>query len=668
MKNALRHLVLLAVTALALQSISVFIINSAATPVADNDATYAVLGRVFPEAYSCVNFVTWNEFQSGIKYLESKFPDMVKVNVLGKSAGGNDVYQVEVTNEKSSVPYEQRKFLFFAGSTHGGERGGAEGQMRVIEDLASGKNPELTKLLDNTIVIFHFLNPDGWIAGDVTQGGAMYERGNANGADLNREWPVVGWIYEQYSPLSEPESIATYSDLTGRVASGQKFCYGSDIHGMYPNIPFVTSDSATEQYLLDVMMPAGQYTFREMYKQVECAKMVYGAAMENLSGDLIGQVNNITGTDVRPSMWGTCWDAIGYTDSGFMGDWITQHEGLNLTGLDFEIQLSHSLAPDNAWIPALEHIHVMLVRIIVENMLRLSTTNPQPCVALPGKVAYIENPDRTQGRDTSENATYYDVCPTDFMRDLDAYCTQPIVPVKVDDIVSGKTKLEDFKAVVIINDTVSNDAKYVEALKNYVSAGGSLVLTDGAAKMLLMLGIVQESDISSDAAYAGYIDIADWSDALVKDVRGIARQTYEPIPLGYSINSNECPVWYVSNASWISKGGKTVGTTGGADRVTLGRIALGKGTVSFIGAVLPSPTEDNDHPYGLSSYAPTYTGYQIMINAIGGSTVLNGTPHAPYMPPAAPPAKKNAFLSGFELSVAVAILAFAAAGKMRKGK
>ncbi len=660
MKNVLRLIAMLAVAALALQSISVFIIDAAATPVADNDITYAVLGCVFPEPYKCIGFVTWNEFQSGIKYLESIFPDRIKINVIGKSAGVNDLYQVEVTNEKSLVPYEQRRFLFFSGSIHGNERGGAEGQMRVIEDLASGKNPELTKLLDSTVILFHFLNPDGWIAGDPTQGGFLYSRGNANGADLNREWPVVGWINAPYTPLSEPESISAYNNLTGRMARGEKFHYGADIHGMLQS-----------QYLLDIMMPAGEYTFREMYKQVECAKTIYNATMENMSGEILQEISNITGIDVLPAMWGTCWDAIGYTDSGFLGDWIALHSGLNLTGLDFELIFSHTV-PNNVWVAALEYVHIMAVRIIINNMLWLSDTDPKPCVSLPGMVAYVENSNRTIGADSSAGVVPYDVCPTDFMRDLDAYCTQPMVPVTVDDIISGKTKLEDFKAVAVINDPVSDKPKYIEALKNYVSAGGNLVLTDGAAKMFSMLGVLSESDISSDVVYAGYIDIADWNDALVKEVRGTARQTYEPVPLGYSINSNECPIWYVNNASWTPKGGKTVGTTGGADRVTLGRIPLGKGTISFVGAVLPNPTEDNDHPYGLSSYAPTYTGYQIMINAIGGSTVLNGTPHAPYVPSDQPPAKQKAkgFLGipGFEAPILCAVLAAALMAACRKGK
>jgi uncharacterized protein (TIGR03382 family) len=75
--------------------------------------------------------------------------------------------------------------------------------------------------------------------------------------------------------------------------------------------------------------------------------------------------------------------------------------------------------------------------------------------------------------------------------------------------------------------------------------------------------------------------------------------------------------------------------------VTLGRIPLGKGRVQVIGGALPTPTEDNDHRYGLRDYGLTYSGLYIMENAIrydapglgaaapaGFSPVRPGTPAA----------------------------------------
>lgn len=36
----------------------------------------------------------------------------------------------------------------------------------------------------------------------------------------------------------------------------------------------------------------------------------------------------------------------------------------------------------------------------------------------------------------------------------------------------------------------------------------------------------------------------------------------------------------------------------------------------FLGALLPQPTEEHYHPYGLQSYAVTYTGYTLLQNML----------------------------------------------------
>ena len=58
------------------------------------------------------------------------------------------------------------------------------------------------------------------------------------------------------------------------------------------------------------------------------------------------------------------------------------------------------------------------------------------------------------------------------------------------------------------------------------------------------------------------------------------------------------------------------------DNPTVGLLNIGveevKGLeeVKDAGALLPDPTTRNYHPYGLSSYALTYTGYQLFENLI----------------------------------------------------
>ena len=105
--------------------------------------------------------------------------------------------------------------------------------------------------------------------------------------------------------------------------------------------------------------------------------------------------------------------------------------------------------------------------------------------------------------------------------------------------------------------------------------------------------------------------------------RSHRHQTYEPVPIGFDIGSRtSCdeetctsPVWAVLHDAWQKAGGRTVGTTG-TDNVTLGELRLGKGAIRIVGALLPFPSHKYYHPFGLSDYALTYTGYQVFKNVL----------------------------------------------------
>ena len=98
------------------------------------------------------------------------------------------------------------------------------------------------------------------------------------------------------------------------------------------------------------------------------------------------------------------------------------------------------------------------------------------------------------------------------------------------------------------------------------------------------------------------------------------RQTYEPVPLGYSLNDggDNAPVWYVLQDAYKKAQGKqrSIATGQDQDEVTLGEIKYKGGRVRFIGALLPDPTKNFYHPYGLSNYAVTWAGYQALQNIL----------------------------------------------------
>jgi len=172
-------------------------------------------------------------------------------------------------------------------------------------------------------------------------------------------------------------------------------------------------------------------------------------------------------------------------------------------------------------------------------------------------------------------------------------------------------------------------------LRAFVEGGGNLVLTDGAIKAAAYMGLVPRTVVNNFTVYAGFMGFTrdgetdTYDDPLAANVNqpgaaegpGHRHQTYEPVPIGYAIQNangadfNGSPVWAIDQIEWEKAGGRTVGLTT-ADQVTLGELKVGDGVVRLAGALLPMPTEQYYHPFGLASYSLTYTGYQVLENVL----------------------------------------------------
>jgi hypothetical protein len=182
--------------------------------------------------------------------------------------------------------------------------------------------------------------------------------------------------------------------------------------------------------------------------------------------------------------------------------------------------------------------------------------------------------------------------------------------------------------------TIAERDAWGAKLRDFVEAGGNLVLTDGAVKNVAYMGALPRTVVNTFGVYAGFIALtrdgqtSTYSDPLAQNLNqpgaaegpGFRHQTYEPVPLGFNIGNdlidvNSAPAWGVDQIEWEKAGGRTVGITT-ADQVTLGELELGDGVVRLVGALLPMPTERYYHPFGLANYALTYSGYQVLNNTL----------------------------------------------------
>jgi hypothetical protein len=148
-----------------------------AIPVAADENSYQLFGRVFPDPHGCVRgapgkspwakgevcatqYLQWQETLDGLAFLEERFPRYLQVINLRamfgdhpafsdldlRSAGlptedlsrdKRDLYVVKVTDRESPVAERDRKHFAYSLSIHGIERAGLEGGIRAVEDLVT---------------------------------------------------------------------------------------------------------------------------------------------------------------------------------------------------------------------------------------------------------------------------------------------------------------------------------------------------------------------------------------------------------------------------------------------------------------------------------------------------------------------------------------------------
>ena len=175
-------------------------------PVATDEPTYQLFGRVFPDPHGCLahdvpdadgdgikdtpkgvspwakgrvcadQFLSYEEVIEGAKFMSRRFPDFIEVirldqaydNPNYRSAGiprsismedgtakvmGRDrrpLYMFRVTDRTSSIPQRKREHFAFSLSIHGPERAGLEGGVRAMEDLVTWAACERAEFQANT--------------------------------------------------------------------------------------------------------------------------------------------------------------------------------------------------------------------------------------------------------------------------------------------------------------------------------------------------------------------------------------------------------------------------------------------------------------------------------------------------------------------------------------
>jgi hypothetical protein len=720
--------------------------------------------RVFPEAAVARTYVQYredatgfSEYRDGLLFLEQTYPRYVDVftlsEVYGKNAvsagqdgiragdegdtgDGQELYVVRLTDKE--VPHKDKQRLFFSLSVHGNERGGLEGGLRAIEDLArdatagdvtisdgfdnyesnTGKDPEfhsypVRDVLAKEDVYFTSFNPDGWTEGDVAPPGATapFARTNGRNIDLNRQMPTQGSINTSRDPLFEREMEfgTKYIDSVAAGSPGGLMAYGADVHG-----------ELTSRAYVDIMYPAGQFDSVKHRQLMAIAERTKSVIDETLYAGIQNQIEEASGgnegegleetvpglpTNTIPTMpahWATVWDTLGYTDTGFIGDYLAAD--VSVTGMDYEIFLNHTV-PDKTWNVYLQENHINASRAIIKTAMAYAITQSEDFnednvkIETGGQAGYVHDPvfvtntdangpgelPGPQGDGIGQNGLKvvqkpYKATRMKWFEDTSRLMSKPFKALGSADIAGNPKALDALDTLVLADNPLPKDTQgravnptaYYANIKAWVQKGGNLVLTDRALHALGKLGVVEEDAVEDITVYQPYADFEAFDDPMMAGLRKNARQLVEAPVLGYGIGETASPMTAVDPAAFTGAGGKVVGQT--EDKVTVGHLELGAGRIQLVGGALPTQTEDLDHRYGLRDYALTYTGLYIMENVLrhdapglGAAAPANFTPTRPTAPAPTGPGALPATGGGPELALlGIALFAMTVVARRRR--
>jgi hypothetical protein len=195
------------------------------------EVTIADLQRYLDELYgdSRSDFFdsiqTYNQHVQFMTDLAAAYPDLAERVSLGTSVQFRQMWALRITG-----PNPRRKpAVLYHGAEHGNEQAPASVVAYVAYQLLTnyGSDPEITALVDNVEwYLMPIMNPDGYV---------NYDRYNAHGVDLNRNWAGPGSGQDPSGgpyPFSEPET----ADLRDFLLENSNVRVHVDIHGYVPYI------------------------------------------------------------------------------------------------------------------------------------------------------------------------------------------------------------------------------------------------------------------------------------------------------------------------------------------------------------------------------------------------------------------------------------------------
>ncbi|MFD1514367.1 M14 family zinc carboxypeptidase [Halomarina rubra] len=401
---------------------------------------------VFPAVENARDWISHPEAGQALDHLAAEYPDMVRVHRIGQGPGWEnfftgenpdpqDIYVAELTNDiQDEASFQEKDKAVFIVGIHGNERAGVEAGSRIIEDAVDGEAEAFSSLLDDIVIVWVYINPDGWTVRKPQFGPNPYAaffgdphyghyRGNASQVDTNRQYPTIGWANPAFWPADHgdapdvrpgyevgyddvvPDALATVGHLRGY----DNVEYLCDYHMMGFADTMVLNLESNAAYEHD-----GTHNLDEVNKRIDAAMTDQWGSPEAIAPDTIrAGKDTIFGDpdDYVPDElldYGSIYDSLGYNITGGLLGWAGQPEEFGGLG-------AVTVAPELAmrawvnWRPYIERHLETAYRLSMREFAEMCAADTDATVATGDQdTAYVTTPELTR---TSADLSHTDESP-----------------------------------------------------------------------------------------------------------------------------------------------------------------------------------------------------------------------------------------------------------------
>jgi len=176
------------------------------------------------------HYHTYEEMTAQLQAYATGYPSLCRLSSIGQSVQGRELWILKITDEPDVEELEPE--VKYISTMHGNEPVGTEMMLNLIELLLTeyDSNPRIQTLVNETeLWIMPLMNPDGH---------AIADRFNANGVDLNRNFPD-----RVDDPTNTPEGRQPETRAVMNFSGQHSFVLSANFHtgALVVNYPYDSS-------------------------------------------------------------------------------------------------------------------------------------------------------------------------------------------------------------------------------------------------------------------------------------------------------------------------------------------------------------------------------------------------------------------------------------------